>query len=427
MMAARDVVLMTTHDIGRHLHCYGADSVESPHLDALAAEGVVFTSAFCTAPQCSPSRASLATGRYPHNNGVLGLAHHGFDWELAVPHAAATLASHGFETHLFGGQHVSLHPERLGFAHMHAPDHSRGNASGDSIAAGLEDLVRGAGEKRLYIEINFEETHRPYPVLTAEQLRDAHPEIPAYLPTGPEAAAELAALEFAVGQMDAAAGRVLQALDAAGRAENAIVVFTTDHGLAMPRAKCTLYDPGIEVSLIFHWPAGRLASRRPEALVSNIDVLPTLLEAAGVAIPAAVQGRSLLPLMRGETGEHRDAIFAEKTFHSYYDPMRCVRTNRHKYIRNFETAFAVEVPGDIQAGAIFRADPSRYSTDRPHVVELYDLESDPLELANLAGTPNLRELERELSEQLWAWMRETHDPLLDGPVASPRYRLAMES
>jgi arylsulfatase A-like enzyme len=106
--------------------------------------------------------------------------------------------------------------------------------------------------------------------------------------------------------------------------------------------------------------------------------------------------------------------------------MRCIRTSRHKYISNFETAFAVEVPGDIQAGAIFRSDPSRYSADRPHVVELYDLAADPLEKTNLAGREDVRDVEQELSERLWEWMRETDDPLLKGPVVSPRYRLAME-
>ena len=107
--------------------------------------------------------------------------------------------------------------------------------------------------------------------------------------------------------------------------------------------------------------------------------------------------------------------------------MRCIRTRRHKYIRNFETAFAVEVPGDVQQGAIFRANPARYTTDRPNVVELYDLETDPLEEHNLAGNQGLHDVERELSAQLWRWMRETNDPLLKGPVASPRYRLAMET
>ena len=404
MTAAVDVVVMTTHDIGRHLHCYGRRGIVSPHLDALATAGVRFEQAFCTAPQCSPSRASLATGRYPHNNGVMGLAHHGFDWELDAPHAAAIFAAQGFDAHLFGGQHVTLHDQSLGFTAIHREPSDR-----------AIEAVFGS-ERRLYVEVNFSETHRPYPKVP----EDATAEIPLFVPDIPEARHEFAALHVAIAQMDAAAGRFLEALDRAGRARDAIVVFTTDHGLAMPRAKCTLYDPGLEVALLLRWPRAGLHGVRDE-LVSNIDVLPTLLEAAGVAVPDGVQGRSLLG------GGGRDAIFAEKTFHSYYDPMRCIRTHRHKLIRNFETGFAVEVPGDIQAGPIFRADPTRYSRDRPHVVELYDLAEDPLEQRNLSGMDEVADVEKKLSAELWRWMRETDDPLLKGPVPSPRYRLAMET
>jgi len=401
---AHDVVLITTHDIGRHLHCYGVASVASPNLDALAADGVRFTRAFATAPQCSPSRASLATGLYPHTNGVMGLAHHGFDWELATPHSAAVFASAGIAPFLFGGQHVTLHPDSLGFERI------------EPTAAVEEVIASQPSDRRLYIEINFDETHRPYP-------RPGSPPaglvIPGYLPSGLEAMEELTAVEQTIAAMDAAAGRVLAALEKAGRAEGAIVVFTTDHGLAMPRAKCTLYDPGLEVALIVRWPNGGFGHgvTRSE-LVSNIDVLPTLLEASGVPLPAGIQGQSLF--------EGRQAVFAEKTFHSYYDPMRCIRTAAHKYIRNFETAFAVEVPGDVQLGPIFRSNPSRYSRDRPSVVELYDLNEDPLEQRNLAGQPDVAQVEQRLNDELWTWMRDTDDPLLNGPVPSPRYRLAME-
>ncbi len=414
-MIAHDVVVITTHDIGRHLHCYGVKSVASPNLDSLAASGVMFSQGFATAPQCSPSRASLATGRYPHNNGVMGLAHHGFDWELSpsAPHAAAIFGRAGFATHLFGSQHVSLHPERLGFDQLHP------------VAAVEDVLASEPRERRLYLEINFDETHRPYPPAGPPA---ADLVIPGYLPEGPEAAAEMTSAEKSITAMDAAAGRVLAALEKVGRAERALVVFTTDHGLAMPRAKCTLYDPGLEIALIIRWPTGDIGGGVDRSeLVSNIDVLPTLLEGAGADLPEGIQGRSLLRLLRGDTSEHRGAIFAEKTFHSYYDPMRCIRTRWHKYIRNFETGFAVEVPADIQQGAIFRANPSRYSTDRPDVAELYDLDSDPLELHNLVGTPSLAPVEKKLSAELWSWMRETDDPLLSGPIPSPRYRLAMES
>ncbi len=251
--------------------------------------------------------------------------------------------------------------------------------------------------------------------------------IPGYLPAGREAAEEMTALEGAITRMDARAGRVLAALEKSGRADRALVVFTTDHGLAMPRAKCTLYDPGLEVALILRWPEGGIGNGVVSSeLVSNVDVLPPLLEAAGGNAPAGIQGHSFLPLLRGDAYEPRESIFAEKTFHSYYDPMRCVRSKRHKYIRNFETGFAVEVPADIQQGPIFRANPSLYSTDRPNVVELYDLEADPLEEHNLAGSPNVRSLEEELSAELWKWMQATDDPLLNGPIASPRYRQAMQ-
>ena len=429
MAAAVDVVVVTCHDLGRHLHCYGVESVVSPNLDSLAARGVRFEQAFATAPQCSPSRASLATGLYPHNNGVMGLAHPGFDWELApgATHAAAMFASLGFQTHLFGLQHVSMHPERLGFEQIHSPANEHANATGETVAAGVEQFLESdLGASRLYLEINFEETHRPYGLGDLDPPRPEGLVIPAYLPAGPEASAELTALQGAISEADSAVGRVLAALDAAGRAEGALVVFTTDHGLAMPRAKCTLYDPGLETALIICWPGGGIGGGvvRSE-LVSNVDVLPTLMEGSGASQLRGIQGRSLLPLLRGEPYRPRHAIFAEKTFHSYYDPMRCIRTRDHKYIRNFETGFTVEVPGDIQQGAIFRADPSRYSTPRTNVVEVYDLHADPLEKHNLAGTASIEAVERQLSTELWSWMRETGDPLLNGPVPSPRYGLAM--
>src|SRR5260370_15373673 len=115
MTTAHDVVVMTTHDIGRHLHCYGRASVVSPQLDALASGGARFAQGFATAPQCSPSRASLASGRYPHGNGVMGLAHRGFDWELTSPHAAASVPGLRVTPHLFGGRPVTHHPRRLRF------------------------------------------------------------------------------------------------------------------------------------------------------------------------------------------------------------------------------------------------------------------------------------------------------------------------
>ncbi len=428
------IFVITCHDLGHHLGCYGIESVRSPNLDRLAAEGARFDRAFCTAPQCSPSRASLATGRYPHSNGVMGLTHAGFDWDLNTgeQHVAARLAEYGYETHLFGLQHVTQHLDRLGFQHLHTQGSGQGGDTGStssrdvgaSVEAFLHDMRLQAP---LYVEINFFEPHRPYNFGGVEPDTAAGVFVPPYLPQIPEAREELAALQGAIREVDQTIERVLDVLERVGLSKGALVIFSADHGLAMPRAKCTLYDPGIGIALIVRWPDGGvpLGSAVPD-LVSNLDILPTILQAAGFPIPAEVQGTSILALLRGEPHRARKAIYAEKTFHSYYDPMRCVRTERFKYIRNFETAFAVEVPGDVQRGPIFRSDPSRYSGDRRQLVEFYNLFADPLEQHNLVGSPELAGVQRELDRRLWQWMEETQDPLLSGPIASPRYRMAIQ-
>jgi N-sulfoglucosamine sulfohydrolase len=178
--------------------------------------------------------------------------------------------------------------------------------------------------------------------------------------------------------------------------------------------------------MIVRWPAGGLAGGTTVgAMVSNVDVLPTLLEVTGVPLPANLHGISFLPLLRGAAAVPRDAVFAEKTFHSYYDPMRAIRTRLHKYIRNFETSFSVEVPGDVQLGRIYRTELQRYVSAVHPEVELYDLATDPLEQCNLAGQPEVAAIERDLDARLWRWMEETDDPLLEGPVPSPAYRRSL--
>lgn len=419
------IVSITCHDLGQHLGCYGVQTVHTPNLDALALAGVKFENSFCVAPQCSPSRAALATGRYPHANGVMGLSHGGFGWELHPNerHVASLLREHGYKTHLFGLQHVTQHVERLGFDRVH------GEGLGRDVAAHVANFLRGSLSERrpFYAEVNFFEAHRPYHHGGVKPDASASVFVPPYLPGGEAAREEMSSLQGAIREVDSAVGSILNALEDSGLSDKTLTVFTADHGIAIPRAKCTLYDPGIEVALIMRWPDGGIGEGRivPD-LVSNVDVLPTLLETAGVPVPEGVEGRSFLPLLRREPQEVRDAIFAEKTFHSYYDPMRCVRTERFKYIQNFESSFLVEVPGDIQQGAIFRTHVGRYSTDRSSLVELYDLQADPLERNNLASEAAFGEVERELKERLWRWMEDTDDPLLHGPVASAAYRRALE-
>jgi arylsulfatase A-like enzyme len=221
--------------------------------------------------------------------------------------------------------------------------------------------------------------------------------------------------------MDAGVGQLLEGLRELGLEENTWVIFTTDHGAAMPRAKGTLYDPGIEVTLLMRWPDGGLVGGRSYAdMISNVDVVPTMLDALGLEQPRNLHGESFWPMLIDAPYLPRAEIFAEKTFHTYYEPMRAVRTATHKYIVNFEVSTVVDVPADVRASPIYPRLILEYSRERPHV-ELYDLTTDPWEQTNLAGQPDVVKVETNLRHRLLQWMQETQDPLLDGPVASPYY------
>jgi arylsulfatase A-like enzyme len=184
-------------------------------------------------------------------------------------------------------------------------------------------------------------------------------------------------------------------------------------------AKGTLRDPGLETMLLMRYPAGSWgAGRRTGALVSNVDVLPTLLEACGLEVPDRIQGDSFLPLLQGKRAKARDTVYAEKTYHDSYDPMRCLRTGRYKYIRYFEKSSHHRVPGDIINGGASR---DLGPVPRSGVEELFDLQADPNETRNLARDDAYGGICREMRLRLAAWMRSTGDPLLEGPVGSPFY------
>lgn len=420
-----DIVLITCHDIGRHLGCYGVSTVSTPNLDRLAAAGVRFDSAFSTSCGCSPSRASIATGRYPHSNGVMGLSHPPFDWDLNPDeiHMAGMLGDAGYETHLFGFQHVSPDTSRLGFDGLHC-DGMTDCASpglGCNVRLELETFLQAPRTGRpLYIELNLEEPHRPYDQggATADATKGVF--VPGYLPVGTESTREMAALQGAIRRADENIGEILEMLERAGIAEDAIIVFVGDHGIAMPRAKCTLYDAGIEIALLVSWANGGVAVGVGESeLVSNIDIVPTLLELIGIPVPDCVQGQSFTGLLMGTAYAPRSEIYAEKTWHSYYDPMRSIRTQGFKLIRNFEPNPAVEVPADVEQSPIFSRFVERYHAGVHPRLELYDLLRDPDELVNLAAQRESRKIVDSLNMQLSHWMEFTQDSLLNGFVPSP--------
>jgi N-sulfoglucosamine sulfohydrolase len=422
-----NVVMIIVHDLGQYLGCFGA-GVKTPCLDALAAEGVVFDNHFCTDAQCSPSRGSILTGRMPHNNGLIGLAHIG--WQLGTQEVTLPmyLGAAGYETHLFGFQHEHSELARLGYQHLRPGGPALAGA--ETLAEFLLERGRQPQQQPFFINAGWGEPHRPYG--REGYANDDPAEVnPLYwLPDRAGIREDIAGLNGLVYAVDEAVGRVREALALSGLADNTLLVFTTDHGLAMPRAKGTCYDPGLKTAFLAHW-AGRIeGGRRHDPMISNMDLLPTLLDLAGARTPTQVEGRSFLPLWEGREYQRREHLFAEMTWHDKYNPMRAVRTERYKYIRNFGDRPLVYMPYDIWVAPAGRAMKDDYYGSRRPAEELYDLRADPLEQTNLITSPAHAAAACELRERVARYMEESNDLLLYGDVAPARAqaeRMAAES
>ncbi|MCB9456828.1 MAG: sulfatase [Anaerolineaceae bacterium] len=421
-----NLVLIDCHDLGQHLGCYGWETVPSPHLDALAARGVRFANSFCTAPQCSPSRAGLYTGRYAHANGMMGLAHHPFSWRLHDDevHLARYLRDAGYHTVQMGVQHVTDFTveavQQLGFADVWVADDAA--AIGEHAVA----FLRGGPEAPFFLNIGFFEPHRDdsgsYRYAPPDRSRGV--KIPPYLPQTPEAETECADLQGVIGKLDRAVGQIWATLEESGLLAQTWFIFTVDHGLAMPRAKCTLYDPGIETALLMYGePFGLTGGRVMDSLTSNVDLVPTVLEMLGIPVPERLHGQSFAALLRGTDYAPREQVFMEKTFHTDYEPQRGIRTGRYKLIWNAEVDI-INVPSDIMHSPIYPQMIEQLTVERPPL-ELYDLEADPLEQHNRIDDPAYAAIADDLRGRLLAWMRATDDPLLNGPVASPYHHRAL--
>lgn len=225
---------------------------------------------------------------------------------------------------------------------------------------------------------------------------------------------EMAAFQGNLRKMDAAVGQILRSLDDAGLAEQTIVIYTTDHGLALPRAKATLHEAGMEISLLVRQPGRIEAASTCDALLSNVDFTPTVLEMCGIDRPDNLDGRSFAGAFAGEP-VGREAVFAEFGGHGAAE-FRAVRTDRHRLIRSFQNGREFKAPVDLARREQGRNLP---------FVRLYDLEADPQEFHDLAEDLGCAEIRADLDGRLRAWMADVGDPLLEGPIATPYYRSAM--
>jgi arylsulfatase A-like enzyme len=408
-----NIVYLHSHDTGRYIQPYG-HQVPTPNIQRLADQGMLFREAFCAAPTCSGSRACLLTGQWAHNNGMTGLAHRGWQLNDYSQHIVHTLREAGYWSGLIGEQHLSVDPEILGYDRVVDIDTTRV----ESVAPAAVALLRERPPQPFFLSVGFFETHREY--FPSTSIRDSLYSLPPNnLPDTPETRQDMASYKASARSLDQGVGAVLNALDEHDIADDTLVILTTDHGLAFPGAKATLTDRGIGVLLIMRGPGGFHGGRVSEALVSQIDLYPTICELVELDCPDFLQGRSILPVMRKETAEVNDAIFAEMTYHAAYEPQRAIRTKRWKYIRRFGER-ELPVLANIDDGPTKDLFIAEGWGERPLPREaLYDLLFDPAEAHNLADEPSHAGVLAEMHGRLEAWMRETDDPLLYGDVEPP--------
>jgi arylsulfatase A-like enzyme len=412
-----NVLLIHCHDLGDHLGCYPGNSARTPHLDTLAAEGVLFERHFAASPTCSPSRGAMLTGLMPHRNGLMALASGGH-WEVDpdVPTLPQLLQDAGYATACYGTWHISAEFWDRGI--------ETGNQDANCARAAdnaVQYLRERPSDRPFFLMVGFAQPHRPYTDAWPDLQRPDEVFVPGYLDDTPRIRREMVHFYGGVSEMDAAAGQVLDALDECGLDGNTLVVFTSDHGIGMPLAKGTLYDPGCVIPLIVRWPGRGTGARRYGGMTANTDLLPTVLEAVGEAArtPADLDGHSLWPFIaRGEDVSH-EWVFTEQTWHDFYEPIRAVRTARYKLIRNYEPGTGLQVAADIlYTPTVDDMRDTLRNWPRP-TFELYDLERDPLERENLIGRAESQEVEAALKRALEDWLSRTGDPIAEGVVPAP--------
>lgn len=416
-----NIIYMHSHDTGRYIEPYGY-AVKTPHLMKLASEGVLFRNAFCASPTCSPSRSALLTGEFPHSNGMVGLAHWGFAIDDMDKHLVAFLKQHGFETALSGIQHEARESSAIGYDHILNSDKISQDPNrwqhwelGNALAAA--DFIKAERDQPFFLSYGMVQTHRPFPKPAAHLNPDMMNVLPNVFDQK-NLREDMAGLVTSVENVDQCVGTILSAVRDAGIEDQTLIVFTTDHGLPFPGMKCSLTDDGLGVSFIMKLP-GMKRGKVIDGLVSQLDFFPTVAELLEVEAPDRLQGTSLLPLIHGECKSVRSSIFAEMNYHLYYEPMRCIRTERYKLTKSFQTELRVEhIGGDGGPGEDFVT--THGALDEPREEEkLVDLYLDPMEKINRRSDPRYREIGDQLLDQLSQWMKATNDPLIQGEVPAP--------
>ncbi len=425
-----NILLITADDLGMQLGCYGDTLARTPNLDALAEQGVQFQNGYITAPSCSPSRSSILTGLYPHHNGHWGLANFNYRMHDGIPTMPGLLRQAGYYNAIIGKLHVNP-------ADAFPFDFSKTDATKTWdvkwVAQTAREQMQAAQQqsKPFFLYVNYFDPHTPF----HDQFEGvpAKPHTPAQMRPFPfhpvdelnkGVREQMAGYYNGIARVDVGIGLLLDELKNAGRDRDTLVIFIGDHGAPFPRGKNAVYEAGIRVPYLVLWP-GATTPHRDDHLVSAIDFLPTVLDAAGVKLPAPLPGASLRPLLTGKEAPWRQVLGAENNSHGSRDwyPQRSLRDGRWKLIHTLlpDRPNPKITPSGGEPWIDLTKSPPKgslgaqvFATHRNAPQwQLYDLQNDPREFRNLAGKPEHTAIETRLRAQLEAWRRDTDDPLRD--------------
>lgn len=414
---------------------YGDPVVKTPNLERLAQHGVTFTNAYSANPSCTPSRAGILTGRYPHKLGeavnLVGRL------DASIPTYVHSLRKEGYE--------VAFDRKGWGpgdFTQMGYKE----NPAGKQVEF-QKMLSLLPKEKPFFFWFGTNDPHRTFPFGKgrASGIDLSKIKVPAFLPDVPEVRGDLADYFYLIKRLDDEVGELLKALEQTGRLENTIIVMSSDNGMPFPHAKANLYDYGTRVPLIISSFSKKvIQNKRNDSFVNLIDLTPTFLELAGARNIPQMDGKSLMPVLTGQATAHRNEVFLERERHCMARnemdrgagyPMRAIRTNEFLYIVNLRyyrmPGGDEEMPGttsefgDVDGGPTkaFILDNRNDPKVKPFFdlgfgkrpgEELYDLRKDPYNVNNVAEVAEYVSAKKELSEKLLQWMQDEKDPRING-------------
>jgi N-sulfoglucosamine sulfohydrolase len=428
-----NILFIVADDWSKHAGIYGDRVIRTPNIDKLGKDGLIFDQAFCSAASCSPSRASILTGKYPHQ-----MAEGGNLWgslPVRIPNFVSLIQESGG---FVGSERKGWGPGNFKIGGYLE------NPAGKNFKDFDEFLGEKPKDKPFFYWFGSIDPHREYVKGTGEQagLDPQRVQVPGFLPDTDVVRKDILDYYFEVERFDSNVGKLIAMLASKGELENTLVIITSDNGMPFPRAKATCYDSGTNVPLIIYWK-GKIKPARSSELVSLIDLAPTILDVMGIKKPADLPSKSLINLLNGRSLPSRSAVFVERERHANVRkgdlgyPIRGIRTKEFLYLRNFEPNrfpagdpqkwVAVGPYGDIDDSPtkkLILSDTLKYSffVDRTlkkrGSEELYDLKNDPNQLHNLASEKQFEKQKNKLKIDLEAWMKRTGDPRFTNPTTN---------